>query len=58
MGIDFKVLKKHVKQVIDELDHRNLNEMEAFAPKTFAPLTQKREFKMVLEGERFRWERR
>ena len=31
MGIDFKVLKTHVKQVIDELDHRNLNEMEAFA---------------------------
>ncbi|MBT8346164.1 MAG: 6-carboxytetrahydropterin synthase QueD [Desulfofustis sp.] len=31
MGIDFKVLKKHVNQVIDELDHRNLNEMEAFA---------------------------
>lgn len=31
MGIDFKVLKKNVYQVIDELDHRNLNEMEAFA---------------------------
>jgi 6-pyruvoyltetrahydropterin/6-carboxytetrahydropterin synthase len=31
MGIDFKVLKKQVNQVIDELDHRNLNEMEAFA---------------------------
>ena len=31
MGIDFKVLKKHVNQVIDELDHRNLNEMEAFS---------------------------
>lgn len=31
MGIDFKVLKKHVYQVVDELDHRNLNEMEAFA---------------------------
>ena len=31
MGIDFKVLKKYVKQVIDELDHRNLNEMEACA---------------------------
>ena len=25
MGIDFKVLKKHVYEVIDELDHRNLN---------------------------------
>lgn len=30
MGIDFKVLKKHVYAVIDELDHRNLNEMAAF----------------------------
>ena len=28
MGIDFKVLKKHVKEIIDTLDHRNLNEME------------------------------
>lgn len=31
MGIDFKVLKKLVNQIIDQLDHRNLNEMEAFA---------------------------
>jgi len=31
MGIDFKELKKHVNQIIDELDHRNLNEMEAFS---------------------------
>ena len=31
MGIDFKVLKKQVNEVIDELDHRNLNEMSAFA---------------------------
>lgn len=31
MGIDFKVLKKHVYAVIDELDHRNLNEMAAFS---------------------------
>lgn len=29
MGIDFKVLKKHVKMVVDTLDHRDLN--------TFAP---------------------
>ncbi len=31
MGIDFKELKKQVNLVVDELDHRNLNEMEAFA---------------------------
>jgi 6-pyruvoyltetrahydropterin/6-carboxytetrahydropterin synthase len=31
MGIDFKVLKKHVYAVVDQLDHRNLNEMAAFA---------------------------
>ncbi len=30
MGIDFKVLKKHVNRVIDDLDHRNLNEHPAF----------------------------
>lgn len=30
MGIDFKVLKQHVKVVIEQLDHRNLNEMEPF----------------------------
>ncbi len=30
MGIDFKVLKQHVKGVIDQLDHRDLNKMEAF----------------------------
>lgn len=30
MGIDFKVLKKHVYAVVDQLDHRNLNEMAAF----------------------------
>lgn len=31
MGIDFKVLKKKVKAVIDELDHKNLNELPAFS---------------------------
>jgi len=30
MGIDFKVLKKYVKVVIDDIDHRNLNEHPAF----------------------------
>ena len=30
MGIDFKVLKKKVKAVIDQLDHKNLNELPAF----------------------------
>jgi 6-pyruvoyltetrahydropterin/6-carboxytetrahydropterin synthase len=31
MGIDFKLLKKHVKAVIDRLDHRDLNVMDEFA---------------------------
>jgi 6-pyruvoyltetrahydropterin/6-carboxytetrahydropterin synthase len=31
MGIDFKVLKKQVKEVVDRLDHRDLNAMEEFA---------------------------
>jgi len=30
LGLDFKVLKKHVKLVIDDLDHRDLNEHPAF----------------------------
>ncbi len=30
LGLDFKLLKKHVKQVIDHLDHRDLNEHPAF----------------------------
>lgn len=30
LGLDFKVLKKYVKLVIDDLDHRNLNEHPAF----------------------------
>lgn len=31
MGIDFKLLKKHVKEVVDRLDHRDLNTMEEFS---------------------------
>ena len=31
MGIDFKVLKKHVNEVVDRLDHRDLNAMAEFA---------------------------
>ncbi len=31
MGIDFKTLKKQVNRVIDELDHRDLNEHQAFS---------------------------
>ena len=31
MGIDFKVLKKTVNSVVDELDHRDLNLHPAFA---------------------------
>ncbi len=30
MGIDFKVLKKHVARVIDTLDHYDLNDHAAF----------------------------
>ena len=30
MGIDFKTLKKHVNTVVDELDHRDLNDHPAF----------------------------
>jgi len=33
MGIDFKVLKKEVNTVIDDLDHCNLNEHPAFLEK-------------------------
>lgn len=31
MGIDFKILKKQVKEVVDRLDHRDLNAMEEFS---------------------------
>jgi len=30
MGIDFKILKQKVNEVVDELDHRDLNEHPAF----------------------------
>ena len=30
MGVDFKVLKKEVNRVVDELDHCDLNEHRAF----------------------------
>ncbi len=30
MGIDFKILKQQVNAVVDELDHRDLNEHPAF----------------------------
>jgi 6-pyruvoyltetrahydropterin/6-carboxytetrahydropterin synthase len=33
MGIDFKALKKEVKQIIDQLDHHNLNDLPAFRDK-------------------------
>ncbi len=33
MGIDFKSLKKHVNTVIDDLDHRDLNNHPAFKDK-------------------------
>ncbi len=31
MGIDFKILKQQVKEVVDRLDHRDLNTMEEFS---------------------------
>ena len=33
MGIDFKILKKTVKEVIDQLDHNDLNTLPAFRKK-------------------------
>lgn len=30
MGIDFKILKKIVKEAVDKLDHRDLNNLPAF----------------------------
>ncbi len=33
MGIDFKVLKKTVKEVVDQLDHNDLNTLPAFQEK-------------------------
>jgi len=33
MGVDFRVVKNAVKKVIDSLDHRDLNQHEAFLDK-------------------------
>jgi 6-pyruvoyltetrahydropterin/6-carboxytetrahydropterin synthase len=33
MGMDFKILKKTVKEVIDQLDHNDLNTLPAFREK-------------------------
>jgi len=33
MGIDFKILKKTVKEVIDKLDHKDLNTLDPFQEK-------------------------
>lgn len=30
LGIDFKILKKETNQLLDELDHKYLNDLEAF----------------------------
>ncbi len=30
MGIDFKVIKQHTRQLVEQLDHRNLNELPPF----------------------------
>jgi len=30
LGIDFKILKRHTKNVMDYLDHKYLNDLEAF----------------------------
>ncbi len=30
LGIDFKILKKHSKEVMDYLDHKYLNDLDAF----------------------------
>jgi 6-pyruvoyltetrahydropterin/6-carboxytetrahydropterin synthase len=31
MLVDFKILKKHLKQILDELDHKYLNDTEYFS---------------------------
>jgi len=33
MGVDFKTVKKAVKEIMDDLDHRDLNEHPAFKEK-------------------------
>ncbi len=30
MGVDFKVIKQHTREIIERLDHRNLNEIPPF----------------------------
>ena len=30
MGVDFGVIKRHTREIIDRLDHRNLNEIPPF----------------------------
>ncbi len=30
MGMDFKIIKHHTRQIIERLDHRNLNEIPPF----------------------------
>ncbi len=30
LGIDFKILKKHTKEIMNYLDHKYLNDLEAF----------------------------
>ena len=31
LGIDFKILKKHTKEIMNYLDHKYLNDLDAFA---------------------------
>ena len=38
LGIDFKILKKETNRILDELDHKYLNDLEAF--KTDSPSSE------------------
>ncbi len=38
LGIDFKILKKETSRILDELDHKYLNDLEAF--KTDSPSSE------------------
>lgn len=38
LGIDFKILKKETNRILDELDHKYLNDLEAF--KTESPSSE------------------
>lgn len=31
LGIDFKIMKSRIKEIVDQLDHKYLNELPAFA---------------------------